>query len=218
EWAHPDLDDDYDHRHLSHLYPLWPGHEINPEDTPDLYSAARKAAHLRKMGNESAHGLMHMGLVAARLKDDAIISRNLSHLLTNDYLYSSLVTSHNPKHRIYNVDASCSLPAIVLEMLVYSRPGIVEVLPALPETLSKGSVSGVLCRGQVRVDVLTWDTDANAVDIKLTSSKDQEITLIYRKGIKALSMDGAGVRANGDRATLRLKAGQQHILQLQSAE
>ncbi len=216
EWAHPSLEDAYNHRHLSHLYPLWPGHEINPEDTPALFEAARKAAHLREMGNESAHGLMHMALVAARLKDDGIVARNLQFLLEHEYIYRSLVTSHNPKHKIYNVDASCSLPAIVLEALVYSRPGVVELLPALPEVLRKGSVDGVLCRGQVRVDGLSWDMETKVVAATLTSANNQDVALFYRKGIKALEVDGETVEVSGaKRVPLNLKAGTQHRIRIE---
>lgn len=196
EWAHPDLQDHYNHRHLSHLYPLWPGHEINPEDTPELYNAAGRAATLREMGNESAHGLMHMGLVAARLKDEMIVERNLGYLLSHDYVYTSLVTSHNPNHKIYNVDASCSLPAIVMEMLVYSRPGIVELLPALPKTLQKGQVDGIRCRGQVAVEKLAWDLDSGTIECTLMSLTDQAVTLIYRKGMGEILINGSTAGIN----------------------
>ncbi len=215
EWAHPELEDNYNHRHLSHLYPVWPGHEINPEETPELFEAARKAARLRQMGNQSAHGIMHMGLVAARLKEDAIVGRNLRHLLQNDYIYRSLVTSHNPNHKIYNVDASCSLPAVVMEMLVYSRPGVVELLPALPEALGKGTIEGVLCRGQIRVDRLSWDVGAKEVEATLTSARNQEIALLYRKGIETVEVDGQSVTSqDGKSVTLRLEAGRQHRVRI----
>lgn len=219
EWADPGLQDNYNHRHLSHLYPLWPGHEINPEDTPELFQAARKAAHLRNMGNQSAHGVMHMALVAARLKEDVIVMRNLRHLLENDYIYRSLVTSHNPNHEIYNVDASCSLPAVVMEMLVYSRPGVLELHPALPETLRKGTIEGVRCRGQITVDTLTWDMENKTITGLLTSAKEQEITFLYRPGMETLEFDGQPVTLQNETwMAMQLAANVQHTIRIKVRE
>jgi len=185
EWAHPDLYDNYNHRHVSHLYPVWPGHEINPEDTPALYEAAKIAATKRGRGNGSAHGLAHMALIGTRLKDADLVYGNLLFILKNNYVLPSLFTYHNPG-RIYNSDMLCSLPAVVMEMLVYSRPGIVELLPALSDNLPQGTLSGVLCRGQIRVDKLHWDLKKKEVRVTLTSKTDQEIRLMLRRGIEEI--------------------------------
>jgi hypothetical protein len=199
EWATPALRDNYNHRHLSHLYPLWPGLEITPGETPELFEAARTAAHLRGMGNESAHGLMHMALVATRLKDAPLVHRNLQYIQEHGYIYSSMVTSHNPKRRIFNVDASCSLPTVVMEMLVYSRPGEIELLPALDDRLGKGSIEGVLCRGRVKVEELKWDLEAGTVEARLISPIDQTVTLRLRRGIETIGIDGeASLSEAGD--------------------
>ncbi len=65
EWAWPGLADTYDHRHLSHLYGVWPLDEINPYDTPALAEAAHRALALRGAENDSAHGHLHHALIAA---------------------------------------------------------------------------------------------------------------------------------------------------------
>ena len=66
-------------------------------------------------------------------------------------------------------DAQGGIPTIMMEMLAYSRPGVIEVLPALPETLTKGSIDGMLLRTFARLDKLTWDMDARTVDLTVTS-------------------------------------------------
>jgi alpha-L-fucosidase 2 len=182
EWAHPDLHDRYNHRHVSHLYPVWPGHEINPEETPELFKAAKEAARRRGRGNGSAHGLAHMALIGTRLKDADLVYGNLLFILKNGYILPSLFTYHNPG-RIYNSDMLCSLPAVVLEMLVYSRPGVVELLPALSDRLSKGSVKGVLCRGGITIDEMKWNVEKKQISLKLHSIKNQQVKLQQRKGI-----------------------------------
>lgn len=204
EWAHPDLEDNYDHRHVSHLYPVWPGHEINPEETPELFKAAQIAAQKRGRGNGSAHGLAHMALIGSRLKDADLVYGNLLFILKNNYVLPSLFTYHNPG-RIYNSDMLCSLPAVVMEMLVYSRPGIVELLPALSDNLPKGSISGVLCRGQIRVDNLQWDLTKKQVRVELTSRKDQTIKLMLRRGIKQALTDSGEKLELQNNMTARLK-------------
>jgi hypothetical protein len=91
-------------------------------------------------------------------------------------------------------DAQAGIPAIIMEMLAYSRPGVIEVLPALPPTLAKGSISGMLSRTFARIDHLAWDMEARTVDLKITSVKIQDITLIARHGIEKIAAP-AGVLA-----------------------
>lgn len=185
EWAHPLLDDQYDHRHISHLYPVWPGHEIMPEATPALYDAAKKALAKRNRGNESAHGVMHCGIVAARLKQKDDVLENMKFLLHDgNYIHSSLVTSHNPGRKIYNVDANCSLPTLVMEMLVYSRPGRLELLPALPDQFQTGGLQGLLTRSELTVEQLEWDLGKSIVKVNLCSQKSQVIELKMSQEIR----------------------------------
>jgi alpha-L-fucosidase 2 len=185
EWAAIDLEDNYNHRHVSHLYPVWPGLEINPEETPDLFKAAKIAAQKRGRGNGSAHGLAHMALIGSRLKMDELVYENLIFMLKNDYIYRSLTTCHNP-NVIYNADMLNSLPAVVMEMLVYSRPGVIELLPACSSRLNSGKISGVNCRTQATIESMEWNFQEKRVVAAISSKKDQTIELMYRKGIKNL--------------------------------
>jgi hypothetical protein len=206
EWADPDWHDRYNHRHVSHLYPVWPGHEINPEDTPALFEAARIAAQKRGRGNGSAHGLAHMALIGTRLKDADLVNGNLKFMLSNDYLLPSLFTFHNPG-TIYNSDMLCSLPAVVMEMLVYSRPGVVELLPALGHDMAMGAIQGVLCRGQIRMDRLAWNLNLKTIKAEMTSQVDQTVTLIVRREIESLQVNGRDVTVQDGKATLTLPRG-----------
>ncbi|WP_051556665.1 glycosyl hydrolase family 95 catalytic domain-containing protein [Alkalihalobacterium bogoriense] len=190
EWAHPHLHDNYDHRHISHLYPVWPGHEITPETNSNLFHAAEIALQKRKRGNYSAHGVMHCGIVAARQKNANLVYENLQFLLQEgDYIHSSLVTSHNPGKQIYNVDANCSLPTLVMEMLLYTRPGWIELLPALPEMIAKGSIKGILGRGQIMIDCLQWDLEKKEIDLSLRSRKTQDVVIMVRRGIETVKVE-----------------------------
>ena len=75
----------------------------------------------------------------------------------------------------------------MMEMLAYSRPGVIEVLPALPPTLTKGTINGMLLRTCVRLDKLSWNMDNQTVDLTITSTKKQDLTLIARYGIEEIT-------------------------------
>jgi hypothetical protein len=93
-------------------------------------------------------------------------------------------------------DAQGGIPAIMMEMLAYSRPGVIELLPALPSSLIKGSINGMLARTFVRIDNLSWDMESRIVDIKITSLRKQDITLIARYGIEDISASAGVLAAN----------------------
>jgi hypothetical protein len=181
EWAWPGLETADDHRHISHLYPVWPLHEITPDDTPVLAAAAHEALLLRGDENMSAHGSLHRALVAARLKDGETAKANVLKILGSDMVFRSLMTSHNPGLEIYNADAAHCLPAVVVEMLVDSRPGVVEVLPALPPEWRTGSLRGIGTRAGVSVDELTWDVERRVAQLVLSARHEREVVVQSRR-------------------------------------
>ncbi|WP_426404655.1 glycosyl hydrolase family 95 catalytic domain-containing protein [Streptomyces sp. R-07] len=174
EWARPGLEDRYDHRHLSHLYPVWPLDEINPYDTPDLAKAARRALELRGSENDSAHGHLHHGLVAARLRDPARTDDALGRVLAGDYFHASLMSAHYPGRDVYNADAAHTLPALLIEALVQSTPGRLVLLPARPDRCPEGRLTGVRTRFGARVD-LSWSPGAYRAVLR--PDRDAEIEL-----------------------------------------
>ncbi|WP_406447989.1 RICIN domain-containing protein [Streptomyces sp. NBC_00876] len=209
EWSWPGLNDRYNHRHVQHMYGAWPLHEINPEQKPDLVFSARKALRLRGDENYSAHGSLYRALAWSRLKDGAGVYDNIRKVLGSNMVWRSLVTSHNPDLHIYNCDAANALPAIIAESLVYTRPGILEILPALPEQLARGTIRGVRGRNRVLVESLTWDTAARTATVTLVSDLTQTITFVSRRGITSLSTTVAvSASSLGSHAReLSLKAG-----------
>ncbi|MFE5791352.1 RICIN domain-containing protein [Streptomyces sp. NPDC056503] len=209
EWSWPGLNDRYNHRHAQHLYGAWPLHEINPEEKPELVFAARKALRIRGDENYSAHGSLHRALAWSRLKDGAGVYDNIRKILGSDMVFRSLVTSHNPDLHTYNCDAANALPAIIAESLIYTRPGMLEILPALPEQLARGAIRGVRGRNRVLVESLTWDTTARTATVTLVSDVTQTLDFVCRRGITSLSTT-ASVAASplGDHARrLSLTAG-----------
>jgi hypothetical protein len=202
EWAWPTLQEHYNHRHVSHLYGAWPGDEIDPDRAPRLARAAVIADRRRTfdtMGTAvsgetlPAYARCHRALAGARLKDNIIVGIQLRQLMEQGYVSTALRCSREP-YAGPVPDAHGGIPAIIMEMLAYSRPGVFEVLPALPSSLVKGTISGMLLRTFARLDKLAWDMEARTVDIKITSVRKQDITLIARHGVEAITAS-AGVLA-----------------------
>ncbi|WP_371478646.1 glycoside hydrolase N-terminal domain-containing protein [Kitasatospora sp. NBC_00315] len=180
EWAWPGLDGNLDHRHVSHLYPVWPLHEITRDATPELAEAAHRALADRGDENLSAHGSLHRALAAARLRDPDLVRANLLKILDADMLHRSLMSSHNPALEIYNADAAITLPGLILELLVDARPGRIDLLPALPAELGRGAVRGVTCQGRITVEELVWDLGPGTVRALLRSAVDQRVEVHCR--------------------------------------
>lgn len=199
EWAWPGLEEHYSHRHISHLYGAWPGDEFDPDRTPQLALGAEIANRRRTFDTLAtavafetlpAYTRCHRALVGARLKDNVIVDVQIRQLLEQGYVSTALRCSREPYGGPVP-DAQGAIPAIVMEMLLYSRPGVIEVLPALPETLVKGTIRGMLARTFARIDSLTWNMDARTVELNVTSSRSQDVTLIARCGIEEINAPAA---------------------------
>ncbi|HMD78326.1 MAG TPA: glycoside hydrolase N-terminal domain-containing protein [Terracidiphilus sp.] len=217
EWAWPTLEERYSHRHISHLYGAWPGDEIDPDRTPKLALAAMMADRRRVPERLAAHGRCHRALVGARLKDCYMVDTELRQLIEQGYVATTLRCSHDP-WAWPMPDAQGGIPTIMMEMLLYSRPGVIEILPAVPNSLEKGSIHGMLAKTFARVDRLAWDMPARTADLAVTSLKDQEIKLIIRHGIEKVTAP-AGVLAKTPKpeaisCDLRLKKGEPARLHL----
>ena len=194
EWAFPGLGDRYSHRHSSHLYPVWPSLEFSPERTPELFAAARQAMAKRLaagLGNKSAHGLMHAALLAARFRDGELLWRVLSMFARERFLNTSLISCHNPGLWIYNLDATFSLPAVLMKMLIHSEPGRLVLLPALPDdALRRGTLRGVRARGGLVVEELHWNLLFRRIGLRVRSVREQTVRLSGGIPFRQVRADG----------------------------
>lgn len=187
EWSWPGVGEDYNQRHHSHFLPLYQFCEFDPEKTPEMWKAAglafegkvRDWLHRSKGANSShiTHGMANQGQCAARLGRGNIVWEVLSRMATKRYLYPSFMISYWPGLKGFGMDPVGTIPDIVNNSLVFSWNGTLDVLPAVPKEWAKGSIGGILARGQISIERLAWDQSDGTVQLRLTSGKAQTVNL-----------------------------------------
>ena len=168
EWIDPRFGDNDRHRHLSHLYPLFPGRETAPHRDPALFEAARLAAEARLatgLADQTGWSLAHLACVWARLGDGDRALGCLE-LLLRCCTGPNLFTRHNDWRGMgvtlealhgaqpaVQLDAAFGFRAAVQEMLLQADDATLRILPALPRTWTQGAATGLCAPGGLRVDI-----------------------------------------------------------------
>ncbi|MFJ9117035.1 glycosyl hydrolase family 95 catalytic domain-containing protein [Streptomyces sp. NPDC102394] len=205
EWMSPDNLGETTHRHLSPLVGLFPGDRIRPDgSTPaDIVAGATALLTARGM-NSFGWANAWRSLCWARLKH----ADNAYRLIVNNLRPSTgggNGTAFNlfdiyelgPGNGIFQIDANFGTPAAVTEMLLYSRPGHLELLPALPDAwAASGSLTGAPARGGFVVD-LRW-TDGRPTEVRIRSVGGRSTTVAYRGASRTVIVEpGASMILKG---------------------
>ncbi|WP_405296848.1 glycosyl hydrolase family 95 catalytic domain-containing protein [Algibacter sp. Ld11] len=182
EWMQDKDDPESHHRHVSHLWAVHPGKEINYEDTPELMKAAKQSLEYRG-DNGTGWSLAWKINFWSRFRDGDHAYKLLHKLLSpaerpngkvGGGSYPNLFDAHPP----FQIDGNFGGASGILEMLLQSQLDKIELLPALPSALPEGHVSGMVARGGFEVS-FTWK-DATLQSVEVLSKVGNKCILTYK--------------------------------------
>ncbi|RED63201.1 glycoside hydrolase family 95 protein [Cohnella lupini] len=198
EWLEDYGEAQPDHRHLSHLFGLYPGSQVTPQGTPDLSAAARTTLENR-MGRADLEDVeFTLAMIAAsfaRLRDGENAHKQLTYLIgrlcfDNLFTYSKAGIA-GAETSIFVVDGNFGGTAAIGEMLLQSHAGEIDLLPALPEQWPAGKVTGLRAKGNMEADIV-WE-NGSLSEASIKAFADGETTLRYGELTARLRLEAGRV-------------------------
>ena len=204
EWPKDYTDNEPGHRHISHLFALFPDDQITPQSTPDLARACRATLDKRLAAGGGSTGWSRSWIINcfARLQDGEAAYQSILHLLRKETRPNLFDVCGEKENSPYQIDGNLGAPAGMIEMLLQSHAGVIRLLPALPSAWPSGSFRGLRARGGVEVD-LTWaNGNATQATLRATANTTVHLAPPHNRFVPGHHPDSKGL------VPLTLKAGQ----------
>ena len=188
EWPEDYTDYEPGHRHISHLWGLYPDDQITLRGTPELAKAARMTLDKRLAAGGGSTGWSRSWIIncMARLEDGEAAYENVLQLFRQSTRHNLLDVCGLKENSPYQIDGNLGGPSGLIEMLLQSHEGVIRLLPALPKAWPEGSFRGLRARGGVELD-LAWK-DGKATSATLRPSRDGEVRVAAPAGQKVAAI------------------------------
>lgn len=196
EWIPEKHTDNYAHRHLSHIYPFFPGNELTRENAPELVDAVRVAVDKRLgvgLASQTGWSLVHLANIYARLGDGDKALECLD-ILARTCVGKNLFTYHNDyrgmgvtldvvlgKRAPYQIDASMGLTSAIIEMMMSSTVDTIRIAPAIPSRWKKGKMDSLSARCGCDC-MLSWNSDEGWIEAILTAHQSRDMMIVLPEG------------------------------------
>lgn len=220
EWLEDYEEVDPQHRHVSHLYGLYPSNQISPHTTPELAAAARVTLERRGDGGTgwsrawkvNFWARLHDGNRAYKLLKSLMKPALTLQATTYDGqgggTYSNLFCAHPP----FQIDGNFGGTSGIAEMLIQSQDGYVDLLPALPDTWKSGSFKGLRIRGGAEADAV-W-SNSHLTTVTLRANTDNRFKLKVPDGATSIHKKNREIQFENGFIFLTLDSGESVKLEL----
>jgi alpha-L-fucosidase 2 len=188
EWPEDYADQEPGHRHISHLFGLYPDDQITLRGTPELARAARVTLDKRLAAGGGSTGWSRSWIIncMARLEDGEAAYQNVLQLFRQSTRHNLFDVCGLKENSPFQIDGNLGGPSGLVEMLLQSHAGVVRLLPALPAAWPDGSFRGLRARAGLEVD-LQWK-NGKATTATLRATQDVDIRLAAPAGQKVVSV------------------------------
>lgn len=197
EWLEPYEEPDPHHRHISHMYGLYPYYELTPGISRELAAAAGKSLDRRGFSGDVGWANAWKTALYARLLDSERAHAYLRRLIGKN-AFPNLFNGCWPG-RTFQIDGNFGGAAGIAEMLLQSHGGEINILPAVPKAWTSGHVKGLCARGDFAVDICWEDGRLDEATVRAGKNALRTIDVVYNGVRRKLNL------VPGQAATLSLK-------------